>query len=102
MSHPRCFKQSCGSLNKEKVGLHSRALTNWNPGEFSSLHKPEYDDKEEEEVAEEDGGQWMSLHMGRLTKMKTLNSIRTEKHRKMAYMMRQARPSRQSRVHLFR
>lgn len=44
----------------------------------------------------------MSLHMGRLTKMKTLNSMRTEKHRKMAYMMMQTKPSCQSRVHLFR
>lgn len=46
--------------------------------------------------------QWMSRHMGRLTKMKTLNSMRMEKQRKMAYRMRQARPSRQSRVHLFK
>lgn len=44
----------------------------------------------------------MSRHMGRLTKMKTLNSMRTEKQRKMAYRTRQARPSRQSRVHLLR
>lgn len=44
----------------------------------------------------------MSRHMGRLTKMKTLNSIRMEKHKKMAYKMRQAKPSRQSRVHLFK
>lgn len=44
----------------------------------------------------------MSRHIGRLTKMKTLNSMRTEKHRKTAYRMMQAKPSRQSKVHLFK
>lgn len=40
--------------------------------------------------------------VGRLTKVKTLNSMRMEKPRKTAYIMRHAKPKRRSRVQLLR
>lgn len=45
---------------------------------------------------------YSSMHMGRLTKVKTLYSIMTEKQRKMAYKTRTYRPSFMSSLHLFR
>ncbi len=45
---------------------------------------------------------YSSMHMGRLTKVKTLYSIMTEKQRKMAYKTRTYKPSFTSSRHLFR
>ena len=45
---------------------------------------------------------YSSMHIGRLTKVKTLYSIMTEKQRKMAYKMRTYKPSFTSSLHLFR